>query len=364
MRKEHQRIKEFREKNGGPQLDEPQISFVKQYFETAAAPEKFQVFEQPVDTRVIKDAYMADIAAEADRAYRQKVEAGELDPSMLGSAISTRTVKGERVVSRFMDRATQMLMDGETDVVTVKSIFGRMKGFKQISKSYNALVKNYDVDTIPKGQRAEYKSAVSELIARQTDIELLGTFWHINGNNRKGEGTTQRYYIFADPNGQPAEVMKIWDNTLERLGLADELYYKVPGELNSRLETIIAYANPETEADMERAIEEFVKVCPPELLVERGLPTVFEHPHGGVSKAPEPTDLTRLLRYRGKETPSYNETVSGFLEMSLQRAAYEFIKHGVDADSVNPKDLSESARPYFAQYMKLAGIDPATMERL
>jgi hypothetical protein len=153
-------------------------------------------------------------------------------------------------------------------------------------------------------------------------------------------------------------VVRTWTETLDSLGLGDKLYYKVAEGLALRYETVIAYASPETASDMEKAVQEFARRCPPELLSDSIIPSGIEVAKG-VARAPEPDELNTLLRYRGKEIVSYNEFACALTELALRRASFDFIRQGMLPDQVTPRALSKAAKPYFVQ---LSGFDPATMK--
>ena len=82
----------------------------------------------------------------------------------------------------------------------------------------------------------------------------------------------------------------------------------------------------------------------------------------GISRAPEPEQLNTLLRYRGKDTVSYNELAAGLTELALSRASYDFVKQSLQPNQVTPKAVAEAGKVYFVQFIKLAGLDPAQMQ--
>ncbi len=149
------------------------------------------------------------------------------------------------------------------------------------------------------------------------------------------------------------------------MGLDKELYYKVSEGVMRRYDMVIAYASsePGNKEKMASAIDAFSKRCPPELLSQTTLPTGIEIVPG-VAKTPEPTELNKLLRYRGKPAVSYNQFVCAMTDLALRRASYDFIQNGKRPRDIQFEDLEAAAKPYFAQLVALSGIDPITMENL
>jgi hypothetical protein len=309
---------------------------------------------QPVRPADVSDKFIDEATIEAKAVY---------DGNPLG--ISARVESSKRVVSGFIDRATDMVRNVETDGLTVKLFFDRIQGFKYgLSANYNDLVTKTDEPLPDKEGQDRYANAVHRLFTGKEDVQEQdsGPFLHVNGKRYSASGTqtTERYYISTKLNGQPEEAVRIWTETLAEMGLDEKLYYKVAEGMSHRFETVVAYATPETADEMEAAIQEFARRCPPELMSDTVLPTGVEVAKG-VAKAPEPNELNTLLRYRGKDTISYNQFACALTELALRRASYDFMKQGIKPEAVTPRALSQAAKPYFVQFTALSGIDPATM---
>lgn len=340
-------------RNGLIQPDvEPHIEFVQSRFDST---ERLEELDRPLSPAHFTDRFIDEATSEAKKVYADRPV-----------AIGARIEKARQTVAGFADRASEMLKSGETDGLTVKSFFDRMEAFKHgLNVGYNDLVKKRD-EPIPDEQtRAKYRRIIQDEYTNRSNVEKQesGPFLHVNAQQYLGAEITDRYYISPLLNGKPDEVIKIWADTLADLGVDQKLYYKVAQGLSHRYDTVIAYATTETASEMEQAVQEFAQRCPPELLSETVLPAGLEVAKG-IARAPEAVDLNRLLRYRGKDIISYNELACALMELSLQRAAYEFKKQGIEPQAVNPKALSETAKPFFTQYLKLAGIDPSTMRVL
>lgn len=332
---------------------DPALEFVKKRFEEAQKSIE-PLASQPTSPSEISDRFIEEATVEAKSVY-------DSHPV----AIGTRVEKARRVVSGFIGRASEMFQDGEADGLTIKLFFDRLQGFKYgLSLGYNNLVTKADEPMPDKVAQDRYATTVHSLFAGRDDVQgqESGPFLHVNGKRylASGYNTNERYYISPKLNGQPEEVVRTWVETLDSLGLGDKLYYKVAEGLSRRYDSLIAYASPETASDMERAVQEFARRCQPELLSDTVIPTGAEVAKG-IASAPEPDEVNTLLRYRGKETVSYNEFACAITELSLRRASYDFMKQGVQPEQVTPKALSEAAKPYFMQFVKLSGLDPVTM---
>lgn len=331
---------------------EPHIDFVKKRFNDS---ERLEKYDRPAALTNITETLMQEAEVEARRQHGEK-------PVAIGAIIE----KSRRVVVGFVDRASEMLANGEVDELTVKSFFGRMESFKiSLSTGYNSLIAKKDEPVPDVDTRARFTKQVFDEYSGHPDIQEQkdAGFLHVNGRRHQNSDfmTTDRYYITPLLNGSPEKVLKIWVDTLKELGLDQKLYYKVALELPRRYEIITAYADAEMDTELQQALANFKQRCPAELLSESTLPSGLAL-HKGVVRAPNPEELNRLIRYVGKNKVSYNQLACALTELALQRAAYERRKQGVDAVSTTPRALADAAKPFFSQYLKLAGIDPKTMK--
>jgi hypothetical protein len=331
----------------------PALEFVQGRFEEAGKSIE-PLAAQPMRPSDISEKFLEEVTNEAKSVY-------DSNPVAVGA----RVARAKQVVTGLIGRACKMFEDGEADGLTLKVFFDRMQGLKYgLSLGYNNLVTKTDEPISNEDTQVRYAQTIHDTFAGKPNVEEQesGAFLHVNGQRYldSGSTTTERFYVSPKLNGNPAEVVKIWAGTLEDLGLGDKLYYKVAEGLSHRYDALIAYASPETATEMEQAVAEFARRCPPELLSDSVIPTGVEVAKG-IARAPEPHELNTLLRYRGKETISYNEFACAVTELALRRASYDFMQQGVQPDQVSPKALSEAAKPYFVQFVKLSGLDPITM---
>jgi hypothetical protein len=332
----------------------PAAEFVRERFEGAA--QSIEPFESVrTAPQEIRDRFIDEAKEEAKNVYGDNQ-----------FAIGVRTERSQRMASGFVERAAEMFQNGETDALTIKVFFDRIDGLKYgLSQDYNILIGKTDEPMPDSATQDRYAHTVHGLLAGKENVaeQANGGFLHVNGEAHLASGAdvTERFYISPKLNGQPEVVVQTWADTLEDLGLGEKLYYKVGEGLARRYDTVIAYATDETAPDMEKAVEEFARRCPPELLSDTAIPTGLEVAKG-VARAPEPTDLNTLLRYRGKEAVSYNQFACGLTELALRRASHDFKMQGAQPEQVTPRALSEAAAPYFEQFVALSGIDPRTMK--
>jgi len=333
---------------------DPAIEFAQNHF-TAAQEKIAPLDNQQVRASEVQDRFIDEAKTTALTDYAGRP-----------AAIATRFVRANRIVGGFINRANEMVKAGETDGLSVKTFFGSIDSLKHgLSLGYNDLVRKSDEPLADEKAKDVYNNTIHGIFGSKPNVEEQhnGGFIHVNGERylQSGEKTSNRFYISPKINAQPGEVVKLWADTLEELGLGEKIYYKVATHLAHRYDTLVAYVSPETTEDGERAIETFMSKCPPELLSDTNMPSAITVGKG-VSRAPEPEQLNTLLRYRGKDTVSYNEFVAGLTELALRRASYDFVKLGVQPNQVTPKAVAAAGKVYFGQFIKLAGLDPVQMQ--
>lgn len=332
----------------------PVLEFVEKRF--TGAHNSIEPYEDvKVGPRAIQREFMDEVAHEAKEVY-----AGQ------PAGVAMRLERAKRLTSGLLSRAEEMYKSGEADGLTIKVFFGSLEKIKYgLSTGYNDLMDKRDEPVTDEESRNRYANSVYGILDGRDDVKEQsdGLHLHVNGDRHleTGNAVTERYYISPKLNEQPGEVFKIWAETLESLGLDKKLYYKVAEGLLHRYDTVIAYATPETANYAELAIQEFSRRCPPDLLSDTPMPSGIEVAKG-VAKAAEPTAINTLLRYRGKVPLSYNEYVCGLTELALRRAGYDLVKQGIPLEQVKPIALKEAAKPYFVNFIKLSGLDPATMK--
>lgn len=331
------------------------LEFVKSRFEAANRDRRIELLDAtPLRPSEVKDKLMTD----AIHAAREKYGNNQL-------AVAAKVERSERVVRGFIERAGDMYKSREVDGLTIKLFFDQIDAFKPALSliGYNNLVRKSDEQALSEEAKHRYAWAVHDMLAVKPHVEEQenGGFLHVNAHLEDQSSTDERYYISPKLNGRPEEVIKIWTETLEDLGLSDKLYYKVSAGLARRYDTLIAFSSPNTAADMEKALKEFERRCPADLLSDATIPTGIDVAQG-IVRAPEPLELNKLLSCRGQKTLSYNELVCATTELSLRLGSYDFIQQGKKPEEVTPRLLSEAAKPYFVQFMKLSGINPETMK--
>jgi len=332
----------------------PSAEFADHYFERArntVAP-----LNRIIPVAQFRDTFMQEADTAAKMSYRN-------DPGRIPERID----RAKGIVDGFLGRAKQMVRDGQTDNLTAKLFLNRIEDANVFATGYNKVTEKID-ETMPSKEIAtRYTRTIPKLLADNPDTKHqdTGPFIHVNASRESRRDSVGRYYISPRLNGQPERVVQIWTDTLREMGLDKELYYKVSEGVMRRYDMVIAYASsePGNKEKMASAIDAFSKRCPPELLSQTTLPTGIEIVPG-VAKTPEPTELNKLLRYRGKPAVSYNQFVCAMTDLALRRASYDFIQNGKRPRDIQFEDLEAAAKPYFAQLVALSGIDPITMENL
>ena len=335
---------------------DPAKKFVTELF-TLAHERLADLASEQLGLTLLQEHFIAQADREAPKAYPG-------DPASVG----VRHERSRRLIGSFVDRAVTMLQTGEIDDLTTQLFFRSVDngGLKDgLSMGYNGLVRKHDEAMPGEAAQDEYSQTIQQLFAHTQDATEKGLFIHVNSQSHidSGAETVTRYYVSPKLNAQPGEVVKRWTEKLAELGLDKKIYYKVGEGMALRYETLIVYADTDTSSDAEQAILAFAAECPEELMSDTTIPSGIPLAKG-IAAAPEPIDLNKLLRYCGKKVVSYNELVSAFCELSLRRAAYGFIDQGAKPENTRPSDIAQAAKPYFVSFMKLAGIDPTTMQHL
>jgi len=299
-----------------------------------------------------------------DMVGRAKIRAEEVYAGRSPATVGARMQRAGALADTFVGRASEMYRDGGADPLVIKMFFNGLGNLGIISSvGYNDVIRKSD-EEVPDGlSQASYKAELAGLIAGHADVIEENGWIFFNGEKGKRRSTpdTLRTYISARINGRPEEVVKNWTEALDGLGIEGQIVYKVQPGISRRYETVVVYSDDDSQEDVSRALERFSEICPDNLLSETVLLS-GKKVAKGVVQTPSPGDLSRLLSYAGEEDVSYNQLVCAFTEMALRRSAYAFASEGKSAAEVNPKKLSERAKPCFAQFIKLAGIDPDTMQ--
>jgi hypothetical protein len=227
---------------------------------------------------------------------------------------------------------------------------------------YNAVIRNRaDISSEALSAKNErYVEVVEEVRARYSDEakRQSGDFCHFNAPLRYR--VKNRVYISARLAGDPGNVIKAWQASLQQTGLQDKVYFKLPTGLSSRFETIILFLSDKTpDADIETLLAAFASNCSRDLLSERDMPTGVSISRG-ISIAPEPANINTFTRYSGsRERISYNQFIAAVTELAFELA----YKDAQTLRGVRPTPLSmkEEAGTYFERMIRLAEINPDTM---
>ncbi len=282
--------------------------------------------------------------------------------------------RGGQVLVDDSARITDLIRTGAVDALTAQTFVAALPSIRNgLSFDYNALTLRESKVRKTEAEQEAYKQTITKLYEGKWDrihLQPDAGFIHINSDAVASgeEETAERFYICGNPDRNSAELVKAWAETLDELGLADEVYYKLPiADMTSRYEQMVVYKpSGPNGAKTDQAILRFSERCDPALLSDEPMPTGVEQAKG-IFAVPEPAHLNTVLRYATREGEnfdhiSYNQFIAASYELAMRRAAMEITTTGGTADTTRPRDLRDKAAGYFAKFMVLSGIDPATMK--
>lgn len=284
---------------------------------------------------------------------------------------------GKVAIGEALLRTEELISSGRVDSVTANYFWENVGMIGGNMITYSDLVDKEDRVEIQDIDRVGYARGVREALSIFDPNNIYeqesGGFLHINSGLVTGENSQEpieRLYISAKPDGDPGEVIKIWTEMLDDLGLKDSVYFKVPINSGQRYESIVMYRlEGMNDEEFGRLIEEFTKRCPRELLDPEPMPTGMELVPG-IFTAPEPSQMKRLLRYATRtesgyfKQVSYNSLISSLTVFAMNLATSELRDKGIDESKVTPKQLAGTAERYFEELVLLSGIDPETMTNI
>ena len=230
-------------------------------------------------------------------------------------------------------------------------------------------------------------------------ITLCKTFMHFHSKIIDPK-IVSRYYITAKP-GKQLELMKAWMRTMEsHKELAEKIYFKVNGELqDKRKDNIVVYVSASNkEEEIKEFFDLFYKECggkEGEILESNEdvlMSTIVSEDQNGITCAPE-FSLKRIYDetikyglftdlkldealYHSQKSTSYtsvtkpkNFSYNDYLAKALFYSA-EILskKKGIPRDKImesikNTPELKKQYMRYFADFIKLGGVDAITMKR-
>ncbi len=230
-------------------------------------------------------------------------------------------------------------------------------------------------------------------------IESCRTFVHFH-SKVIDPNTVSRYYVTAKP-GKQMELMQAWMRTMEsHKELAEKIYFKMSGELNDkRKDNIVVYVSANNkEEDIKQFLDLFYKECggkEGEILDSNEgvlMGTVVSEEQNGITRAPD-FNANRIYDetikfglftdfkldealYKSSHTTSYtsvtkpkNFSYNEYLAKAMFYSA-EILskKKGIPRDKImesikNDPGLKKQYTKYFADFVKLGGVDAVTMKR-
>ncbi len=274
------------------------------------------------------------------------------NPRVLAATLQT-AIKYFNIMRTAVD---EKVRNGEIDPILANTFLRYGSGHRHFS--YSTIIK----------QRVNVEELHSKNVAfRQAYQDLYNSFpkesiedhGFIHFNARIPGEVDKRIYISADLNNNPAAVLRAFQQTLDETGLTNKIYFKLLDELSIRQDFIIIYVkNSNSQEEINKLITTFQKNCSPALLSEKGVIAATEISRG-ISFAPEPKRINKLLSYEGREIFSYNSLIDTCFTMAFQIARLRAEQLG--EINLTPKALKDKANVYFKQALQMAGINPLTM---
>ena len=367
------------------------------------------VTDEVLDAKIerIKGKYIK----EADQLIRtlnglyEEVAAGRLSPEVLKIFLRTElmayTTETEKQIYRSMIKRNQKISEPDSwDEQDYK------RQLTELAKSRRT------VGECPPGEYQEYGSVTKFLNKKgepihTNDIDVLEdqaisvcrTFIHFHSKIIDPK-IVSRYYITAKP-GKQLELMKAWMRTMEsHKDLAEKIYFKVNGELqDKRKDNIVVYVSASNkEEEIKEFFDLFYKECggkEGEILESNEdvlMSTIVSEDQNGITCAPEfnlkriydetikyglftDLKLDEALYHSQKTTPytsitkpknfSFNDYLAKALFYSAEILSK---KKGIPRDKImesikNKPELKKQYMRYFADFIKLGGVDAITMKR-
>ncbi len=199
--------------------------------------------------------------------------------------------------------------------------------------------------------------------AKQSGQKLwLSDFNHFNSD--KAIDVTDRIYIALDPFGEPTEALRAWWLALESVGLENELYFKVWGGVNNRLDTLVVYpSNNIDQAKLLTVLETFQKTVQPDAILEHAVNTGVELGRG-MSYAIEDEDLMMVHKLLDEDNArtSFGKLLAGLSATAMQLGYKKVAERvGTGNKKISFTEVAQESKQYLRELFILAGINPETL---
>ena len=332
------------------------------------------------------------------RGLYDEVKAGRLDPVVLKlylnmPVMAGRTRKEDKLYDQLIDNNTQYAPTKEETKEArdtfVKGVPNELYKDNMIILQENRQfysVRNYISYARDKGKIRGRIDTDEE--AREAAFKANTGFVHFKGNPDMKE-STNRYYVTCKPEKYSA-MLKAWWSAFSEMSpdFHKRVYFKMPSKIKpKRQDNVVIYIQKnQNMGELHAFLESFRKKCGDDILAdEQNTLKTGKLRSPGISTGVEPNvktlnmmiennlydkkgyeDMYRNAMPHANAIPykikfSYNTYVTKALVLS---AAIAKKKAGLSAEekiSDHP-ELKESMKRYFADFMRLAGADPETME--
>lgn len=282
--------------------------------------------------------------------------------------ILDKEITGTR--SLFKNHILELLSKKEVDEFVIKYLLNNLLSLGN-SFLYNQIIERKEENKIENEKFNRYNDAINNIIKQYSREEkaLQEIFIHFNYRkyNPETNPVVNRFYITFNLQGEPAEVVSAWIETLKETGDLKNIYFKVDIGLSNRYDQLIIYQTQDVSNErMGEIIKKFYEKC--------SITNLGDMPSGvrivrGLSYAPEPQNFNMLFKeiglkkQEGDDKPmsiSYNQMISAFIQLSFELAYGQTLSRKT-TETIYPKDLKEEAAKYFEQFIRIAGLNPETM---
>ncbi|MCR5452861.1 MAG: hypothetical protein K6F00_09560 [Lachnospiraceae bacterium] len=330
------------------------------------------------------------------------VKNGEMAPEVLklflNSTLMNSDCESERVLYRFLMRPkgelevpTDKEDDSYKETLTNCALSTHIKGEKyiqmQVSGGRTVNPTTFIGVAIKEKMLPTTANPANRTEAVKTSFNVMWSFIHFYGGKRSM--ADRRLYFSCKPKKEEAMV-RIWWDTLKDFKNLENIYFKIGGNTNfDRREKIVFYISNEMKfSEIEPFLQKFSENCKAEGVLEDQDNSVITGKllQPGIAFAIEPNlkilrekvdngwlDREELDEMRQLDNPkakpgvndyrySYNMYVNKALILSASIAKKKLNLTRNDKISDHKEQMLPLMKRYFADFMKLAGSDPRTME--